>query len=207
MSSFDSILGFADDFGKSLSGVLSFSEKLAPLLSMGKLGFDVVGSIQKYGAQKKYAAEMRNNIEEARANNQAALSERNEQQQAVNKEKMSERARQALAEKSKLAAIAAESGGGGGSDARLAMMPDFGLGHDIAALESSNAGLQRQFVREANRINNTADSQRKQIADPSMLALAGDLFGAGLGFADRSRVLNPTSQRNPRNYFQPLNIR
>lgn len=201
--SFSNILGFTDDVGKSLSGVLGFAEKLAPLLSVGQLGFDVYGSIKKYSEQKRYADEMRRNVEDTRAANQAALAERNEQSQAVNKEKMSERARQAMAEKAKIAAIIAETGGGmSGSDARLAMMPQAALGQDIAMLEANNASLQRQFLREASRINSQATSQANQIRDPSGWTLAGDLLGSTIGFASRSRQMNPKSQ-----FVPPLTIR
>lgn len=201
--SFNSILGFADDLGKNLSGVLGFAEKLAPVLSLAQLGFDVFGSIKKYSEQKRYADEMRGNIEQARAANQAALAERNAQSQAVNKEKMSERARQAMAEKAKIAAIIAESGGGmSGSDARLAMMPQAALGADIAMLEANNASLNRQYLREAARLDAQAESQRNQIRDPSMLTLGADLLGSTLGFASRSRAMNPRSQ-----YVPPLTIK
>ena len=181
--------------------ILGFAKQLAPILSVGKLGFDVYSSFAAHSAQKKAAEQQRANIEEARANNQAALAERNEQQQAQIKNTMSERARQAMLERARINAIAAESGGGV-SDMRLAMMPDAALGMDIGMLESNSASLNRQFAREAARIENTAQSQRNSVKSPTGFNLAADLFGAGLGFVDRSRTMNPKAQIS-----SPLTIR
>jgi hypothetical protein len=67
-------------------------------------------AITKYSAGTKAADRMAASIEESRQQNVAAASERDAQWQADNREKMGERARQAMIERARIRAIAAESG-------------------------------------------------------------------------------------------------
>jgi hypothetical protein len=186
MSGFDSLFSLASTIGDTAS-------KLQPLLSTFKLGSDLVTSYSKYSGQKKQNEKMRSAIDDAAEQNRLALAERGTQQQAQIKEGMSARARQAMVEKARLAAVANSAGGGNSAD-RLAQMTDFNLGSDIAMMEANSGSLDRQMVREMGRIDSQSQSQKNQLIDPSVFSILGDLGAAGMGFAQRSRYANP---KNP----------
>lgn len=181
-----------DDILKVASNIGSTASKLQPLLSTFKLGADLVGSYAKYSGQKKLNSQMRSSIDQATADNQAALAERNSQQQSQIKETQSARARQAMVEKARLQAIATAAGGGNSAD-RLAQMSDFNLGSDVAMLEANAGSLDRQHAREMASLTNRATSQKNQLVDPSLFGLFGDAISAGIGYSMRGTQANPQS--------------
>ena len=208
----DDLIGFGNSLSSSVSSLFGSSGSLGGILNVLNLGAGVFGAVTKYSGQKKQASALDQSISDATAANTATAMERADQSTAQNKEKMSQRAREALAEKAKMQAIAAEQGGGVSAQ-RMAMMPDFALGQDVAQLEMDNASIQRQLAREISRQNATATSQRNQITRPSAFGLASDILSSGLGFANSARQMNPTSQllqpaRRPSavGSFNPLNI-
>lgn len=145
------------------------------------IGVQVASSLFGYNEQKRQAGKQNQAIERGQQSQEAALTEQSAQVDAQSTDNMSLRAREAMIERGRLAAVAADSGLGGAGAERLANASRFAEGFDTAALEENRKRTQRQIDRQRDAVRANTDARYASVVQPSLIGTGLQIGGSLLG--------------------------
>jgi hypothetical protein len=125
-------------------------------------------------------------IEEGYAQQMVTVQEQYRQINAQSAEQMTERARAAMIEQSRLRVIAGESGiSGGVSEDRIMRESKFNEGTDMATIEANRANNLKQTHLEAQGMRAGSVKQLSQVKQPSLIG--SGLQIAGIYYEDKAK--------------------
>jgi hypothetical protein len=127
---------------------------------------------------------------QAYANDTAQTNEMYRQQSAQNSQEMSERSREALAEKGRLRAARGEGGVGGNSINRIVNQSDFNLGQDLSTMNTNQSNLTSQARMSGVGNQATAQSRMNAVKRPSFLDAGLQIGGVMAGDAKVKSYFN-----------------
>lgn len=162
-----------------------------PYAAIG-LGLQIGGAILGSRSAKKQARKQR---EAAFKNYQFELSSLFETSKEVNLkagEEMSERARQAMFQRSRLAVIGAESGIEGNTQDRLERQTYFDEGFDLTMIDENRQRAQSQIEREKEGARIRMESTSAGVSVPSGLAAGLQIVGNIMDLASKTPSRKPS---------------
>lgn len=134
------------------------------------LALSIGSSVFGYASQKKNAAAQQRAIEQADVVNQESYLREEAQAGAQATDRLGVRARDAMIERGKIAAVLAESGLGGGVTAdRITNESRFTEGTDVGAINSNRDATIAQLKAEARGATAGANSRLATIQQPSLI--------------------------------------
>lgn len=152
-------------------------------------GFAAASTVMAYQGQQRAASAQ---AEAANSAHNASMMQLEEQRRQVNmqtSQEMSERGRQALMERGRLRAAAAEGGVGGNSISRIFGANEFNYGQDLAMMQVNNRNVMRQSAAEASGIAAQTQSRLNSIERPSLLNAGLQIAGIGMeGYSKYKKI-------------------
>lgn len=145
-----------------------------PLLAM--VAIQAASSAAQYEGQRRSASMQTDAIKAGAAENDNALLIQQDQLNTQASQEISERALQAQRERGRIAAIFADSGGGGVSDGRVLTETEMDFSRDAATIEANRSQRTTQIQNQRRSGVMQANNQLAAIERPSLL-------GAGLKIA------------------------
>lgn len=152
-------------------------------------GLQIGGAILSYGMQSRNADAQRSAYADGYAAQMADLPRQYGQvnEQAI--DKMGVRAREAMIERGRLAAIAADSGAGGGvSVTRIENESRFTEGTDVATIDRNRKNALDQIYAEAKGAQSNTYTRMSGISSPSLLGTGLQIAGAYFDGQDRDEA-------------------
>lgn len=151
---------------------------MSNLPTIAAVGSTVVGAI---AADKQADAEDKA-TQIAYTNDQMQLNEQYKQQNDELNQQMSQRSREALAERGRLNAAFGEGGLVGNSMQRVLDQNEFNLGQDLATMEATRSNIKKQNQMQLQGAQATAQSRYNSTSRPSLLSTGLQIAGAASGW-------------------------
>lgn len=148
-------------------------------VTIATLALSAASSVASYTGQRQQARAQEGAARDALIVNQQALDVQQLQQNERASQEMSVRAREALMQRGRLNAIAAEGGAGNSMD-RIAGEINLATATDMATIERNRVMQNNQSQLQKAGMRATAQSQINMIKQPSEIGLALDLMSTGL---------------------------
>lgn len=148
-------------------------------VTIATLALSAASTVAQYSGQRSAARAQESSARDALIANQTALDVQQLQQNERASQEMSVRAREALVQRGRLAAIAAEGGAGNSMD-RIAGEINLATATDLATIERNRVMQQNQSQLQKAGMAARAQSEINMIKRPSEIGLALDLMATGL---------------------------
>lgn len=165
-------------------------------LAVASVAVSAASSVSGYVGQRQAAKAQEMAAQDAYIANQAALDVQQQQTNEQASQKMSERVRQAMIERGRLRALAAE-GMGGQSTARLEGEIDLATATDMAVIERNRSMNEAQAQLQKRGMRAQSQGAINASQRPSPLGLAIDLAGTALSGASKLKIPTNTPDWNP----------